>query len=638
MHRGAAFLALLALTAALASQDPPAVARAFGLAKLADGSGWAGARIQLREAVGQQQRDPGACDQRTTLADDHGRFALDALTGVTYAAWAETDAGDGAVRFSEVVVEARTGHRIDLTAGTAATSPRTLHFEGLGDVEPATLRLELWDPRTGLDTAFPLDQDGRVTLPPRPEAPTSLRLRDPGGAIVLWGMLAASDSEVVRPAAMKSQRIVVHEANKNTPVAGARIAWIDACECVDLAVTDAKGEATITFPPRAQFADVDDTGGKLTPWLIVFAAGFDAGALATKDGRFESTDEKVPDGFDGICRLTARTSGTKSLHLLVDGEPLAGAAVRVTFDASHQISENSSMGVSSMRVLRTGPDGSIDVRGLIGDGDSAPVLLRLDDALRRRLGSKRVAMLPSWLPLWIRDWSEDTVSVDLVRDLRPLTVNALRASDGAPAPDLEFFLGLDALQRDHSFVGDHLGRARLLLPVGDRSPVRLGAIDRSGWCGVELDLHALATAPQPAAITLELQPVIGVHIELALPEGAEQPTHCWGYISLPQQLAGLGLIQFLPQGGLGLALTEPFADGALFRRLEDSAAARLFFSNFAGIEFDGVAATVYVPALPNTFTINGGCSFDGSYANGEANVELDGTEIEHRVRVEIAKN
>ena len=630
LFRVATFVTLLTISVGAQEARSGSLTRAFGTARLSDGTPWQQATIVLLENTDLDRGwdiESGELDRRTATTDERGRFAFDVLAGRTYTGWASHGAGDGKVLFSKIRTEIHPGGRIEFVADAEPRTSRRVQLDTAQFGDAARLSLHIYGWQSGETTPLELGADGWVTFPPRAAETCFLTFRDADGTWIGGYHLApdATPKTIHVPARATLRVRVVGSADK-TPVKGARIAMVESGHRFELGVTDDAGEAVVTVPVRAT-ADDDPREPQPGPILAcVFADGYDIGALQI-DPSGAAAQPNLAKDCDGICGLTSSEHGETRIALRNRGKPLVGVRALVDATASHQIDESSSMSMGMVLQQRSDAEGRITIPPQSGSGDLFAVRLRVDATLRAALGDEACARLPSWVPLWMKRGDEPgkAIELDLATDLVAAELVLLAAADQAPARNVKVSLCAASGQTGTGMFTDHVGRIRVLLAKSGPTVV-LSALGAEGWCAVVLDPRGFATDPSRAAEQVQMRRSITIDVHVGVPEG-KKVDQVWSYINVENVLEAAVEMQvgkeekILPVSWIADALAP-----AQLSILSQGGSAVLDQDH---------RIQIHVAALRCRYRLNIGALIDGQWTNANEEIQVEGKEERLPLKVEL---
>jgi hypothetical protein len=496
--RAIAAIALLAGATAAQRRAP-----LLGVVRDAGGAPVAGANVTVVEDDPDLAGvDPVDVVEATT--DARGRFKVDALCGVRYAAFAVGPERDGRAAVARPVLGLACARAAELVLSIDAQR-RTVRVPELAVFGARdTLRVRLPLPHAGGHALeLPFADDGALPLPPL-AALGNLELRDRDGRFVadLFVPLAPGQGVSV-PEPLTVSVVVVGERGK--PVQGARVAahrgaradggaWTVSRRVArdgPFAVTDAEGRAAVRcLTWREPIADAPDD-------LVVTAS--------TPDGRYGvsgwASQEPFVDwqlgerhGRDTV-RIPLRTDTVKSG--VAAGTGVVGRKARAFVLGRARGTRDGAMlsyFVPCAHDVAIADDGAFAVP--VAAADTGDVTL-----VTPRVEGKRVVWLPG------RDGA--LPQLDLAT-CEPLSVRVVDAT-GGPAIAAELLLvpaDCTAHDIDHapSLVPDPAGRVEVLLQRGSWT---LLAADATHWAALELTEW---TAASPLTLTLEPKPSMRVRV------------------------------------------------------------------------------------------------------------------------------
>lgn len=393
------------LLAAVPAQDRRA---ALGRVLDADGRPIAGAAVTL---VRSEACAIGLVDADLVRAtsDASGWFKAELLLGALYDGWAIGPERDGGAACGPVLRAIAAGATRELRCGAVA-APTVLQVEG---VEAwgvgAPLACELYpDERSPLALPLPLPADGKVPVPPLPDARHALALRSADGELLYWHSFGTGAPALRLPPPVAVPVQAVDE--QGTPVAGARIAMRVAQVMMptpfdvfgvaqrslwrELGRTGADGKACVQVP-----LDGDPFQGGKTLVLRASADGcadshsgwmngpFRDGQRLDDDAKVERVEFVLHPAYGGRGRLLAAAD-----------RPIAGARLRLAA-ISKVARDGGWTHLPRVFDLRTDEAGFYAVPQLPVDAYDFEVLLATPAELTQPLAGGRKPVRPALAPL-----------------------------------------------------------------------------------------------------------------------------------------------------------------------------------------------------------------------------------------------
>lgn len=297
---------VLSLTAQAAAQaDADGREPAFGLARTATGSPWAGARVVLVGRAHTGESGGGPVDRVEVETDAQGKFRAGVLPGLHYAAWAfESLEGGARQRVSDAVGGVVPRRPIFLTGSRFLQWRRTLRLDAADGVRgPFRVQIRSAEPVSWTEEIH-VDGDGLARLPVVSPGRFEVRVADASGVWLSRHVETAWESAqarefVVRVPARTPTRVSAWDVETGKGIGGAQVCAVQDGGFQPVGAVDADGCGQIDLPE----------GGV----LFVVAPGFAPAALSSSNGIPVPPGEPGPPLRDGFVaeRFAKLGSGSR---------------------------------------------------------------------------------------------------------------------------------------------------------------------------------------------------------------------------------------------------------------------------------------------------------------------------------------